>query len=71
MEKFALLNLLKALDGLQKPQNAEKPQNSTPAEGEKKTPADKDTGELPNIMYETLIRHESLSNRLKNRRPPA
>ena len=66
MEKFALLNLLKALDGLKNlPEgDAAGKQTTAPPTRNDKT-AEKNT---PNIMFETLMRHEQVSNRLKNKR---
>lgn len=73
MEKFALLNLLKVIDGLKKAQNGQNAQEETasappPPPAEK--PAVKETaaGDMPNLMYETLMRHEQISNRIKNKK---
>ena len=75
MEKFALLNLLKAIDGL----NGLKSDDSDPspaadvhreekAEAADTAPKKTASPELPNFMYETLVRHEAMSNRLRNKR---
>lgn len=69
MEKFALLNLLKALDGLKSAQKTLNPSAETaakapPAEQAVREPA----GDMPNLMYETLMRHEQMSNRLRNKK---
>ena len=63
MEKFALLNLLKALDGL----------NNNASDAPQPPPPDKkadpvENGGLPNFMYETLLKHEAVSNRLRNKK---
>lgn len=69
MEKFALLNLLKAIDGLQNG-NSEEPNAQT--EEIKVTPAPQPPqapqADMPNFIYETLMRHEAMSNRLKRKR---
>ncbi len=93
MEKFALLNLLKAIDSLK---NAQPSQNgsspppsftaSEPAPAAPNAPTVSPTTsvspsphyetdgynpngqKLPNIMYETLVRHEQISYRIKNKR---
>ena len=69
MEKFALLNLIKAIDGLS---GAEK---TASADGERENssaPAEQNiqgnTEQLPNFMYEALLRHEAVSNRIHNRK---
>lgn len=99
MEKFALLNLFKAIDGLkngQPSQNASSPppsfaasepaQNS-PSGGTSASPSSLSSAlspaspsaadasgynpgekQMPNIMYETLVRHEQISYRIKNKR---
>ena len=68
MEKFALLNLLKAIDGLKSLSNEGKePATPTPPTAKTDTAA-KQTAEIPNIMYEALMRHETVSNRLRNKR---
>ena len=70
MEKFALLNLLKAIDGLKSvpgEQNEGATPPSTPHSAQPKQPAN-DGGELPNFMYEALLRHEATSNRIKNKK---
>ena len=67
LEKFALLNLLKAIDGLQREKTAENapsaPSNQPPVPEQQTKKED-----MPNFMYETLLRHETISNRLKNRK---
>ena len=76
MEKFALLNLLKAIDGLknaQKSQNAaaEPPVPPPPAAAPNAENSDGSvpiTGNMPNLMYETLMRHEQMSNRIRNKK---
>lgn len=67
LEKFAILNLLKAIDGLKSLSAEEKapsppPATATPSATEQKN------GDIPNIMYEALMRHETVSNRLRNRK---
>ena len=68
LEKFALLNLLKAIDGLKSLSNGEKetppPAQPTPQTAPQTTP----NGDLPNIMYEALVRHEIVSNRIRNKK---
>ncbi len=73
MEKFALLNLLKALDGLKSADADEKTDKGaapTAASARpSKTPTENaQSFEIPNIMYEALMRHETVSNRLKNKK---
>ena len=67
MEKFGLLNLLKAIDGLKgstvEPTEAVSPEERKPIAVKKEPNAD-----IPNFMYETLVRHEAMSNRLKNKK---
>lgn len=72
MEKFALLNLLKVIDGLK---NAQTRQNTaaetTPPTAEppvKHSVSETADNPIPNLMYETLMRHEQISNRLKNKK---
>lgn len=68
LEKFAILNILKAIDGLKGLSATEKEQSPPPDEPVQSSASDKKTGEMPNIMYETLMRHEAVSNRLRNKR---
>ena len=68
LEKFALLNLLKAIDGLKSISNTEK-ETSTPASPPpQETTQTNKNGDLPNIMYEALMRHEIVSNRIRNKK---
>lgn len=66
MEKFGLLNLLKAIDGLnaaaKDTNGAPQPDKTPPA-----SPAPQKI-EIPNIMYAQILKHEQMSNRLKNKR---
>ena len=67
LEKFALLNLLKALDGIKNLSGGENGNKS--AENSPTAPdAPKRQDQPPNILYETLVKHEQVSNRLKNKR---
>ncbi len=71
MEKFALLNLLKAIDGLksaQKEQRAEPKAPSAPPPEASHAAPQTNAATMPNIMYEALVRHEQISNRLKNKK---
>lgn len=72
MEKFALLNLLKAIDGLKNAQPMQNPVSPPPATGspvaEKAETKTQQPMQMPNIMYETLMRHEQMSNRIHNKR---
>lgn len=72
MEKFALLNLLKAIDGLKRTPNEQNNAAETPPartqSAEKPEQIEPQGAEIPNIMYETLMRHEQLSNRIRNRK---
>ena len=63
MEKFALLNLIKAIDGLNSVKPAEKEEAKNPQEENLQPPEN-----TPNVIMEALIRHEKISNRLKNRK---
>lgn len=66
LEKFAILNLLKAIDSLKSPPIEEKEPSAPSATP---PPAPKTASpEMPNIMYEALMRHETVSNRLRNRK---
>ena len=67
MEKFELLNLLKAIDGLNNVPTDEKEQPSPPS-SPSQNPPESVGGEMPNIMYEALLRHETTSNRIKNKK---
>ncbi len=58
MEKFGILNLLKALETLA-------PAAET-AQTEKIV--QKSENELPNMMAQALLRHEEIANRVKNNR---
>ena len=67
MEKFALLNLLKAIDGLKDlPRVENEPPEPTTAAPQKQS--DGDGVEIPNFMYEAIVRHEAVSNRLRNKK---
>lgn len=68
MEKFALLNLLKAIDGLSKAQNGKTPAENAPAEPRKENadpPPAPQSADGQNLMYSALVRHETISNRLR------
>ncbi|MDE6504714.1 MAG: hypothetical protein K2L42_02455 [Clostridia bacterium] len=72
MEKFALLNLLKALETLspQKPSenaNQSEPRQTAPSP-ETQPPQPAEQQERLNVMANVLTRHEEISNRLKNKR---
>lgn len=68
LEKFALLNLLKAIDGLKSLSTGEK-ESPPPAQPTQQTaPQTNQNRDLPNIMYEALVRHEIVSNRIRNKK---
>lgn len=67
LEKFGLLNLLKAIDGLKSAPTAEK-EPSAPADNPPQESVQAQNADLPNFMYETLVRHEQMSNRLHNKK---
>lgn len=72
MEKFALLNLLKAIDGLKSAQQTETAAASATPRADPNAAA-KQTDSVqafktPNFMYEAILRHEQVSNKLKNKR---
>lgn len=74
MEKFALLNLLKALETLSAPKNAGENSGSDgaptvpPAEEKpRETTAPAQTPPI-NVMSSVLERHEAMANRIKNKR---
>ena len=67
-EKFALLNFLKAIDGLTSGtggESAEKPPSPAPPE-QKNAGGDNGYGNY-NYMQKMLERHEEISNRLKKK----
>lgn len=74
MEKFALLNLLKALETLspadKKPKNDEPAQTPAETKDEKPAPTEKPQTVYPenNVMASVISRHEQISNRLKNKK---
>ncbi len=74
MEKFALLNLLKALETLspadKKPKNDDPPQTEPETANEKSAAPQKSAAVYPenNVMASVLSRHEQISNRLKNKK---
>lgn len=74
MEKFALLNLLKALETLspadKKPKNDDPPQTESETANEKSAASQKSAAVYPenNVMASVLSRHEQISNRLKNKK---
>lgn len=77
MEKFGILNLLKALETLA-PAAAANPdgnRNAQPTPDNAATDApqpekqrQRDAEELPNMMAQVLARHEEIANRVKNNR---
>ena len=74
MEKFALLNLLKALETLSPQKNTEKdtpaaqPEPVQSAQVAPPPPSDYEQERL-NVMSNVLSRHEQIANRIKNNRP--
>ena len=68
LEKFALLNLLKAIDGLKSLTNVENEAPTPAQQPPQAAPQTSQNGDLPNIMYEALVRHEVVSNRIRNRK---
>lgn len=74
MEKFALLNLLKALETLSAPKNNAKNGQSDgapPAPSADSAPREQTPSpEAPpiNVMASVLERHEAMANRIKNNR---
>ncbi len=72
MEKFALLNLLKALETLSPQKSSENEQRPEPHQTapapEPQSPQPQETPERLNVMANVLSRHEEISNRLKNKR---
>ncbi len=68
LEKFALLNLIKALDGIKNLQSGQKGAADPPPPPPAAAENTDGNRAAPNIMFETLLRHEQVSNRLKNRR---
>lgn len=78
MEKFALLNLIKALQSLS-PQNKSRTEGNNTRQEQTENmqkPAQPDAGEngdgridpYPNVMASVLERHEAIANRVKNKR---
>ncbi len=73
MEKFGILNLLKALETLtpaaQKQDGDENARTSPAAEtAQTEKTVQKSENELPNMMAQALLRHEEIANRVKNNR---
>ena len=74
MEKFALLNLLKALETLspadKKPKNDDPPHTEPEPANEKSAAPQKSAAVYPenNVMASVLSWHEQISNRLKNKK---
>ncbi len=74
MEKFALLNLLKALETLAPKQNSGQnseqnfDEHKPPVPSAQQKPDSVQTLEIPNVMASVLERHEAISNRIKNNR---
>ncbi len=74
MEKFALLNLLKALETLAPKQNSGQSSDKNfeetkpPVPNAQQKPDSVQTLEIPNVMASVLERHEAISNRIKNNR---
>ncbi len=75
-EKFALLNLLKALNALTPPQDgAGRQDNAPPAQKQENAPAapsapakEPEPVYYPNVMQSVLVRHEAISNRIKSKK---
>lgn len=70
-EKFALLNILKALEGISMQNSGNKQEengssDSAVPEQEKAVPQAVNT--YPNVMASVLERHEAISNRVKNKK---
>lgn len=76
MEKFALLNLLSALNSLAPKQSEGQPSPTETTEAasapydapRKSAPAENPPAPYPNVMASVLERHEAISNRIKNKR---
>lgn len=73
MEKFGILNLLKALETLapaaQKLDGDENARTAPAAETvQTEKTVQKSENELPNMMAQALLRHEEIANRVKNNR---
>lgn len=70
-EKFALLNLLKALEGISMQNSGNKQEenasydNPAPEQEKAAQPA---ANTYPNVMASVLERHEAISNRVKNKK---
>ena len=62
-EKFALFNLLKALNSLS-PQNTD----ANPPAVKEEPPAPVFIAETPNVMASVLERHERIANRVRNKK---
>lgn len=74
MEKFALLNLLKALETLTAPKNADKngqPDGTPPPPSAENAPSEQapfQEKQTINVMASVLERHEAMSYRVNNKR---
>lgn len=74
MEKFGLLNLLKAIQTLSPPAGTEETADGARAAAtERNNPTSSAAPinaeiQVPNVMASVLERHETVSNRIKNRR---
>ncbi|MDE6585587.1 MAG: hypothetical protein K2K80_02785 [Clostridia bacterium] len=66
MEKFGLLNLLKAIETLSPPPRTDETNTRATAPApEPQQPAREQLGEI-NVMAQVLSRHEQISNRVRN-----
>jgi len=70
-EKFALLNLLKALENLSPPKSEDGGQPESPSPKSQpapETPTSEVKEVYPNVMADVLQRHEVIANRVKNKK---
>lgn len=71
MEKFALLNLLKALQSFSPQNNNDGTAYADKGDGNPTAPVNAAAEEkftYPNVMASVLERHEAISNRIKNKK---
>ena len=66
-EKFALLNIIKALEGLSVKHDGNNAEESPPPRPSETRPSGTEkTEDVPNVMAKVIERHERISNRVRS-----